>query len=957
MSIPESESHYTINEDVQMPTVPAITPTVTAAPRPHSIEVAAEEHCPPTLAPDGQEESLPPYTSRELAIAYSMVTPRKSDPVHPLEKDVHMDSHQRYRHPPHPCTDNHSLLPNDSSSSPSALTSSATSAHYPLPHPYHHQYNHHQNHHHQQQSHSQQEPSSPTSPASASYQPRPNDGYNHFGRGRDVNEHESGFQNAGPPGSRLASTSAASYQSPEHTYQYQHQHQHPHHQHQHHQRQQQEQGQEQEQPSTARHLPNSEPLRDDRNVGQTVVDLPSPSVQLDDPYRRRHDQIPHQHQHYRQQQLDSPASSPLPPPTSRAEDPALLNHHYNHHLPTPQSLPHPHDRSLSDGASDVRPAHPHSRIHSAPHRLLETSSSTDNPTGSSKPTTAAAPVAVAQLSSSTPPSSSTTTKDVHNAGYHSTSTSPAVHRRFPSPTASVAHPPNAANRYPFSIPSISAKLDQPYHSDGSDALSMLWKQMKISHKTTPIQEPYFRTRHPIASQHTLSTLSGVLFSLDEIPSQFTEDMYIAMRNRIFELERKADNYSPFTPRKRSIDRSDYLEEHPELYGYDYGYGPEYGHHPKRAAYPYPPYPPYARPPPRHGDEHDNDSPSHYGPVHSYAGYPPRHHPYASPSRFPPPQRSPRHSQFGSSSAQNSRPSSPVEEQAPSGQSQQQQQQQPSQQTRRPPSPVFYQPSSYPSWYAPEYYHSDPSKSSKYPPRGYPRYYHPDDYPGRPYPYGSHGHYDIVPVRPQAANDQANSPSNKAGSTTSGTGASAGGASASNGSGHTSGQPSPPPGTLTHEADQGARPAPGQEQQQKPQQGAVAHRGSQAQGASQGQPQTRSHPQPIKPAPPQPQRLAPAPGPPSSQQSISLKQLQHRQQQQQQSAHSRLYHLQRNMRMLDQQRLQQQQMRNTPAQPAPTTQQLIAQGQQPIQPSPNAPSSQPIIQRRYQPHQQMHPRGP
>lgn len=42
-------------------------------------------------------------------------------------------------------------------------------------------------------------------------------------------------------------------------------------------------------------------------------------------------------------------------------------------------------------------------------------------------------------------------------------------------SASVSHHPNALNRYPFSIPSISAKLDQPHHGDGSDALSSLWK--------------------------------------------------------------------------------------------------------------------------------------------------------------------------------------------------------------------------------------------------------------------------------------------------------------------------------------------------------------------------------------------------------------------------------------------------------------------------------------------------
>ncbi|KAF9934191.1 hypothetical protein BGZ67_003985 [Mortierella alpina] len=111
------------------------------------------------------------------------------------------------------------------------------------------------------------------------------------------------------------------------------------------------------------------------------------------------------------------------------------------------------------------------------------------------------------------------------------------------------------------IRSLYPKLDQPHPEDGSDALSSLWK------KTAPLQEPYFRTRHTIASQHTLSTLGGVLFSLDEVPAEFSQDMYIAMRNRIFELEAKAVNYSPFShSRKRSIDRSD-----PDDYSVRYGY--------------------------------------------------------------------------------------------------------------------------------------------------------------------------------------------------------------------------------------------------------------------------------------------------------------------------------------------------------------------------------------------------
>lgn len=48
------------------------------------------------------------------------------------------------------------------------------------------------------------------------------------------------------------------------------------------------------------------------------------------------------------------------------------------------------------------------------------------------------------------------------------------------PHPHISHHPNAINRYPFSIPSVSAKLDQhlDQDADGSDALSSLWKVMK-----------------------------------------------------------------------------------------------------------------------------------------------------------------------------------------------------------------------------------------------------------------------------------------------------------------------------------------------------------------------------------------------------------------------------------------------------------------------------------------------
>ncbi|KAG9323385.1 hypothetical protein KVV02_002535 [Mortierella alpina] len=171
------------------------------------------------------------------------------------------------------------------------------------------------------------------------------------------------------------------------------------------------------------------------------------------------------------------------------------------------------------------------------------------------------------------------------------------------------------NRFPFGIPPLSAKLDQVVPpADGNDALSSLWK------RSAPPQEPYFRTRHAIASQHTLSTMGGVLFSLDEVPKEFNEDMYIAMRNRIFELEAKTVNYAPFNrSRKRPVDIMDDYPIHPHS-RHGHGYGPsgyhgshryghedeEGGHYSKRTAYQQPTHPHHAHHgPSSHGTPHEN----------------------------------------------------------------------------------------------------------------------------------------------------------------------------------------------------------------------------------------------------------------------------------------------------------------------------------------------------------------
>lgn len=77
-----------------------------------------------------------------------------------------------------------------------------------------------------------------------------------------------------------------------------------------------------------------------------------------------------------------------------------------------------------------------------------------------------------------------------------------------------------------------------------------------------------------------------LFSLDEEPLEFNKDMYVAMRNRIFELEAKTVNYAPFKQsRKRAVDRL--MDENYERgYGLTstHGHDPESTHHSKRPTY-------------------------------------------------------------------------------------------------------------------------------------------------------------------------------------------------------------------------------------------------------------------------------------------------------------------------------------------------------------------------------------
>ncbi|KAG0198033.1 hypothetical protein BGX28_008489 [Mortierella sp. GBA30] len=491
---------------------------------------------------------------------------------------------------------------------------------------------------------------------------------------------------------------------------------------------------------------------------------------------------------------------------------------------------------------------------------------------------------------------------------------PRQQRQQQSHHATVSHHPGALNRYPFSIPSISAKLDQPHHADGSDALSSLWK------KTTPIQEPYFRTRHTIASQHTLSTLGGVLFSLDEVPSEFNQDMYIAMRNRIFELEAKAVNYSPFShSRKRSIDRTG-LDEYPDRYGYD----GEYAHYSKRPSHGYPlhsirshGYAPDDRPSsPAH--QHSSSYPSWYtpevytsGPRHKplhysnsnsmrYPEYDRDHYlsdsPYFEPSSRPgSPQPAPVHAQTlrpirpGNSPPLPGEPSirasahlgRPPQSYIPSASSQD---------ARQPPGPPGEVP-------------QGGRHSGSYTPGKYPL---PQSGSSHAHPQSSHA---PPPPPTQGPSHHVQPPPHH--------------------------QPLPP-----RHADQAKHPhqhtAQGYPQashllQQQPQ-----HPLQAANGHSTAAP---SYAKTASAAPPE--------------QRMSIHQQRHRAQQQAQSAHSRSYHLHKHMRMLDQQRTAQMAAQNQHQQKLQQKQaEQYEHGQQ--QPQRQGVQTFKPIQRHYQPHQQMYP---
>ncbi|KAF9194701.1 hypothetical protein BGZ51_007928 [Haplosporangium sp. Z 767] len=338
----------------------------------------------------------------------------------------------------------------------------------------------------------------------------------------------------------------------------------------------------------------------------------------------------------------------------------------------------------------------------------------------------------------------------------------------------------------------------------------------------------------------------VLFSLDEVPKNFSQDMYIAMRNRIFELEAKAVNYSPFAhSRKRSMDRSS-LEDYPDRYGYD----TEPVHHSKRPYHGYPTHPSSRRhgpldssvplSPPSH--RHSSSYPSWYTPDVYINGsqYPP--HPSRHPADREMDYRPPGASYHNPDSRPNSRPAIPPPGAIPD----------PMCSTYSPPptGSSARRPSAHHSHAVPLPHQPGPSAHESHPSQhhGEERAPHND-----PYLPNSQSHPHHPPSHGPPAHSLQHLPPHP----------------------HT--QPS------SHHQPQGRT----QVQQQ------------QSQGYSQQQHHSQ---QPIHPK--GPANGASSHNPMSSEtaeQRQSIHQQRHRAQQQAQSAHSRSYHLHKHMRMLDQQR--------------------------------------------------------
>ncbi|KAF8945894.1 hypothetical protein BGZ47_001782 [Haplosporangium gracile] len=420
-------------------------------------------------------------------------------------------------------------------------------------------------------------------------------------------------------------------------------------------------------------------------------------------------------------------------------------------------------------------------------------------------------------------------------------------------------------------------------------------------KTTPIQEPYFQTRHTIASQHTLSTLGGILFSLDEVPSEFNQDMYIAMRNRIFELEAKSVNYSPFShSRKRSFERNG-LDDYPDRYAY--GYDIDTGHYSKRPAHRYLPYgPPDQGPPPTHHRQ-STSHPSWYTPevYSSRPRYPPHHG--RPPSDRERDHRHPGGGPYydqdnGPGSLSGSRPGSPGLNHNNSA---------------LPPMRSAYSPPP-----ASELSRQQPQSGQL--------------------PHSSHPHQAGPPPQDQRQQQQHLNSERPSGNMT------------HNGPYPPNSHPHPPP---HHQSDHHPSTHPSHHPQHPHPHGPPHHHPL---GPPQHQPPLQGYQQqqlqPIQPNGPTGAGHSQSMGAVTPEQRQSIHQQRHRAQQQAQSAHSRSYHLHKHMRLLDQQRaaqmaVQQQQHQQHAHEQQQQQQKYQQQKQQQGQ------SFKPI-QRQYQPHQQMYP---
>ncbi|KAF9114854.1 hypothetical protein BGX27_009602 [Mortierella sp. AM989] len=114
-----------------------------------------------------------------------------------------------------------------------------------------------------------------------------------------------------------------------------------------------------------------------------------------------------------------------------------------------------------------------------------------------------------------------------------------------------------------------------------------------------------------------------LFSLDEEPKEFNEDMFIAMRNRILELEAKTVDYAPFN-RSRKRTSEEYTGYYDRGYGRDHGYGYGYegelSHHSKRPAHHRPPHHPYHSSPKQVSRPSPIDGTAVHRPSHSYPSW-------------------------------------------------------------------------------------------------------------------------------------------------------------------------------------------------------------------------------------------------------------------------------------------------------------------------------------------------